>query len=674
MAKAPRNWVLQYVRRIAGMAGADVGDADLLSRFLDRRDEVAFELLLWRHGTMVWQVCRDVARDSHAAEDAFQATFLALVRKSAAIRSRDSLGAWLYQVAYRAALKARRGGRETSGVNLSTAPAELPDESALRELRPIVHEEVQRLPAKYRTPIILCYLEGLTHEEAARELSWPKGTVASRVARARELLRKRLTRRGITLAVTLAALGSVPASASALVPAPLIQTALRAGTLLASGQSPAGVVSPYVIALNEGVLRTMFWTKVKITAAVVCALCLLGGGVGIYAGGFGQSRDESVVASHDNAADGGQKDQADKGNGKIVRRDAKALRQSVSNLKNIALGMHNHHDTYGFFPASAIYGKNGKPLLSWRVALLPFLEQDHLYKQFHLDEPWDSAHNKKLLEKMPDIYRVPGQKDRTGTYYQVFVGEGTVFEQRRVAARGSEGGAIGGAGGTAAPTSKGAGAGENGATAATGSETAGQQGGVPSRGLRIADIVDGTSNTIMIIEGGSTVPWTKPEDLPYSPLGKLPPLGGAFPDCIHAALADGSVQTIKRNFDEQQMRRAITRNDGEVVDMDQLIDPAPGADVETLKKDNDDMRRQIEAAHREVIELTRTLRDVRLKGESRNTGKKKSDEDAELSVLKREHQLMKQELERLESEVRRLKQEIDGGDVSKPTAPGRTKK
>src|SRR5215471_16181592 len=136
MANAPNNVVLRYVRRIAGSAaGGDVADADLLNRFLTQHDEAAFELLLWRHGTMVWQLCRDVTRDAHAAEDAFQATFLALVRKAKSIRSRESLGAWLYQVAYRAALRARIKGREVVGVDLTSAPAELPDEWVLRELR-----------------------------------------------------------------------------------------------------------------------------------------------------------------------------------------------------------------------------------------------------------------------------------------------------------------------------------------------------------------------------------------------------------------------------------------------------------------------------------------------------------------------------------------------------------
>jgi RNA polymerase sigma factor (sigma-70 family) len=197
MSHAQRNLVLRYLRRIAGAPGTnDVTDGELLARFVARHDEAAFELLLWRHGTMVLHVCRDVTRDPHAAEDAYQATFLTLIRKAASIRAGESLGAWLYQVAYRVALKARgqtakRNERETADASVETLPAvdALRDETSLRELRPVLHEEVQRLPAKYRTPIVLCYLQGLTHEEAARQLGWPKGTVAGRLARARELLR-----------------------------------------------------------------------------------------------------------------------------------------------------------------------------------------------------------------------------------------------------------------------------------------------------------------------------------------------------------------------------------------------------------------------------------------------------------------------------------------------------
>src|SRR5262249_26319629 len=124
MAQLPHLGVLRYLRRVTGASGSgDVGDADLLARFVASRDEAAFELLLWRHGTMVLHLCRDVTRDEHAAEDAFQATFLALVRKASSIRSRESIGAWLYRVAFHAALRARRSDRETANINLAGLPA-----------------------------------------------------------------------------------------------------------------------------------------------------------------------------------------------------------------------------------------------------------------------------------------------------------------------------------------------------------------------------------------------------------------------------------------------------------------------------------------------------------------------------------------------------------------------
>src|SRR5262249_24805669 len=195
---------------------------------------------------------------------------------------------------------------------------------------------------------------------------------------------------------------------------------------------------------------------------------------------------------------------------------------SVNNLKQLGLAMHNYHDTYGHSPPAAIYSKDGKPLLSWRVALLPYLDQEDLYKQFKLDEPWDSAHNKKLLTKMPDVFAPPKgrTKEKHATFYQVFTGEGTVFEGKD--------------------------------------------------GIRLTDITDGTSNTILIVEAGEAVQWTKPVDLPYNEKKSLPKLGGAFEAGFHFCLADGSVHFRKKKFDEKIMRALITRAGGEVVDLDGL--------------------------------------------------------------------------------------------------------
>jgi RNA polymerase sigma factor (sigma-70 family) len=180
-------------------------DAQLLDRFLTKHDEAAFELLVWRHGPMVLRVCRRILRDAHGAEDAFQATFLTLACKAGSIGKQEAVSSWLYKVAYRIALRAQAGAakRRTHEQPLvdclaggSLAPS---DEAAWRELGPLLDAEVRRLPEKYRAAFVLCYLEGKTNEEAAAELGCPKGTILSRLSRARERLRKRLNQRGLAL-------------------------------------------------------------------------------------------------------------------------------------------------------------------------------------------------------------------------------------------------------------------------------------------------------------------------------------------------------------------------------------------------------------------------------------------------------------------------------------------
>ena len=283
--------VLRYLHRVAGAPqSGEVSDVDLLARFSTTRDEAAFELLLWRHGAMVLRLCQDVTRDEHAAEDAFQAVFLALACKAGSIRSRKSLGAWLYQTAYRVALRARSrtlatGIRVARNYDLSrlAARAEPGDELIQRELRSLMRQEVARLPAKYRCPVILCYFEGLAHEDAARRLGWPKGTVAGRLARAREMLRKRLLRRGVALPAALAATAAASTLASANPVALLIQATLRSGLNIAGGATLCGIDSPHVAALTRGALQEMFWSKSQVLGAILLCFGLAGSGVGLFA-------------------------------------------------------------------------------------------------------------------------------------------------------------------------------------------------------------------------------------------------------------------------------------------------------------------------------------------------------------------------------------------------------
>jgi RNA polymerase sigma factor (sigma-70 family) len=251
------------------LLAGEPGDPQLLERFLRRRDEAAFAALVRRHGPMVLAVCRRLLADAHDAEDAFQATFLVLARKASSLGRPERLGNWLYGVAYRTALKARshvarRRLREQplADVPVAGGVADL----VWRELRPILDEELERLPEKYRTPIILCYLEGVSKRDAARRLGWPEGTLSTRLHRARALLRGRLTRRGLALSAGVVSAALAQGAAPAAVPAPL----MAAASLVAASRG-AAVPAP-VLVLAEGVLRAMWWNKVKLSAVLVVAL------------------------------------------------------------------------------------------------------------------------------------------------------------------------------------------------------------------------------------------------------------------------------------------------------------------------------------------------------------------------------------------------------------------
>jgi hypothetical protein len=197
----------------------------------------------------------------------------------------------------------------------------------------------------------------------------------------------------------------------------------------------------------------------------------------------------------------------------------KEITTSANNMKQIGLAHHAYHDVNGFM-AQDIVDKNGKPLLSWRVHLLPYIEQDNLYKQFKLDEAWDSADNKKLIAMIPKVYAPIRVKAKEGeTFYQCFTGKDALF--------------------------------------GNGKKT-------------LVNITDGTSLTIMTVEAGDPVIWTKPADIAYDKDKPLPKLGGMFDGNFNIGLADGSVMWVKKGFDEKTLRGAITPNGGEVIDLKKL--------------------------------------------------------------------------------------------------------
>jgi RNA polymerase sigma factor (sigma-70 family) len=274
MDSRPLRSLLERLRRTAGTQGDGLSDAELLRRFVSRHDEAAFELLVWRHGPMVLGVCRRVLRNQADAEDAFQATFLALARKAGDISRGGAVGPWLCRVALRAALRARTTAAKRAA---QTLPADLPSREiggpAERDWQPILDEEINRLPERYRRPVVLCHLQGCTLAEAARQLGCPRGTVAVRLVRARQRLRARLTRRGVALA---AAPSGALASESA-VSAALVKATVRAALGYAL-RGAAGALSPSVLTLTEGVLRAMLLSKIKFVAAVLLATALASAG------------------------------------------------------------------------------------------------------------------------------------------------------------------------------------------------------------------------------------------------------------------------------------------------------------------------------------------------------------------------------------------------------------
>jgi HlyD family secretion protein len=296
MASARSSDLMHHVRTLFGTGViAGLSDAELLDRFRAKRPEAgdarmaaeaAFEVLVDRHAPMVLGVCRRALTDPGEIEDAFQATFLVLVRRAPSVRAGDSLGRWLYGVARRVAAKARfrsRRGRARFAP-LAAEPA-APELSADRNgLMTALDEEVSRLPEKYRTPVILCHLEGLSHAEAAARLHWPVGTVSGRLSRARGLLKDRLERRGLGPAAGSVAAMLVAAEARASLPASLAATTARAASTLAlRSASQAGTISASALSLLNEVLKAAVVFKLKAAGAIALALALAG--VAATAGG-----------------------------------------------------------------------------------------------------------------------------------------------------------------------------------------------------------------------------------------------------------------------------------------------------------------------------------------------------------------------------------------------------
>ena len=287
MADQPLAAVLRRLRKWVGSGtGVDASDGQLLERFATLQDEAAFEILLQRHGPLVLSVCRRLLADDNDIDDAFQATFAVLVRRAAGLRREGSLGSWLYGVAYRIALKARssagrRRAREGQAMTneplAAVAEHDPPRQATRRELAAVLDEEMNRLPEKYRAPLILCYLEGKTSEQAARELGCPVGSMSWRLEKGRELLRGRLGQRGLALSAAglLAALGDNAACAA--VPPGLAHATAASAVQLALGQASTAVLSAHAASFVDEVLRGFVVARLRFAAQLLVVLTLAGG-------------------------------------------------------------------------------------------------------------------------------------------------------------------------------------------------------------------------------------------------------------------------------------------------------------------------------------------------------------------------------------------------------------
>jgi RNA polymerase sigma factor (sigma-70 family) len=285
MATAQMDTVIRHLRRaVLRQDGAGWTDGQLLASFIDHKDEAAFEALVHRHGPMVFGACRRVARNHHDAEDSFQATFLVLARKAPSVQPRERVANWLHGVALRTAMKAKamtakRQGREKQVTEIPEPEASR--QHQWRDPQPLLDQELNGLPENYRLPILLCDLEGKTIKEATRQLGWPQGTLAGRLARGRKLLARRLANRGVVVSAGALAAVIWQNAASATLPISLLSSTVKAAAMIAAGQATvAGVAPAKVTILTEGVLRVMLLSKLKTATVGLLLVALLVGAAG----------------------------------------------------------------------------------------------------------------------------------------------------------------------------------------------------------------------------------------------------------------------------------------------------------------------------------------------------------------------------------------------------------
>jgi len=495
-----------------GGTAAGLGDAELLDRFARRGDQAAFSALVTRHGALVLGVCRRVLGDEHAAEDASQAVFLVLARKAGSVSRPDRLAAWLHGVAVRTSRRAKTmTARRRSREALAASSPRQTEDSPADDLRRVIDQELARLPEKYRAPVLLCDLGGRSIDEAAGVLGWPRGTVGTRLRKARGVLKSRLTRRGVGLGagLALAHFSGPPVSAA------WVARTTQSATHYAAPGSAAAVTATPTALLADRVIRGMLMTQFKLVAALAGTVLIGGGGLLTLRAGYQGKAGDPPAAAGRPATTAAEEQE-------VARAD------DTLRLKKVGLALHMYTSANAHLPPAAVRSAEGKPLLSWRVTVLPFLNDPAataLYEKFHLDEPWDGPHNKVLLSSMPADYTPRGPSGVVGgTDIKVFVGPGATFEDGKV--------------------------------------------------VTPKSITDGTSATLMAVQAGPPVPWTKPEDISFSPDKPLPKLAGPLKGGVLALMVDGSVHFVSDAVKPWTVLAGVVRNDGGGVKPADL-DPTP---------------------------------------------------------------------------------------------------
>jgi RNA polymerase sigma factor (sigma-70 family) len=328
MAAIAAGFVMQGLRRaVLQHEAAALTDAQLLARFVEHHDEIAFAALMERHARMVYGVCRRVLHNFHDAEDAFQAAFLILARKASTVQPRERVGNWLYGVAWQTsrkarAIMARRTGRERQ-MDQMPEPAQA-NRNEANDWQPLLDRELSRLPDKYRVPIVLCDLEGKGHKEAADQLGWPQGTLSGRLSRARDLLARRLRKHGFALPA--GSLTALLANDGTSAPAHLMESTARTASLAAAGQTAVGLVSARVAVLMEGVMKSMLLTKVSIASAIVCSALLGIAGTSVFT--------QHALAQREKAEAVAQREQRPGPDGRVFRAEVRGMLRSVDASKN----------------------------------------------------------------------------------------------------------------------------------------------------------------------------------------------------------------------------------------------------------------------------------------------------------------------------------------------------